>query len=100
MSVVDIEAAKAHLNVTDDADDTLIQAKIDAAEAHVEKILGFTLATGFSGSTAVPNDVREAILQLVGHFYENREASLVGISAEEISFGVWNLLSPYREYVF
>ena len=100
MSIVQLTAAKAHLNITDDADDALIQAKINAAEAHVEQLLGFTLASGFTGSAGVPDDVKEAVLQLTGHFYENREASLVGISAEEIPFGVWQLIGPYREYVF
>ena len=100
MSIVQLTAAKAHLNITDDADDALIQTKINAAEAHVEKLLGFALASGFTGSAGVPDDVKEAILQLTGHFYENREASFVGISAEEIPFGVWQLIAPYREYVF
>jgi Phage gp6-like head-tail connector protein len=100
MSTVTLEAAKAHLNITDNADDDLIQSKINASEAHIEQLLGSTLATGFTGPAGVPDDVKEAILQLVGHFYENREATLVGISAEEIPFGVWQLLAPYREYVF
>ncbi|NKM86347.1 phage gp6-like head-tail connector protein [Rhizobium laguerreae] len=100
MSIVQLATAKAHLNITDTADDALIQGKIDAAEAYVEKILGFTLATGFGGSAGVPDDVKEAILQLVGHFYENREGSLVGITAEELPFGVWDLLAGHRQYVF
>jgi hypothetical protein len=98
MSSVDLATAKAHLNVTDTADDLLIQSKIDAAEAHVEHVLGRKLAVGFEGG--VPDDVREAILQLASHFYENREATLVGINAEELPFGLWSLLAPHREYVF
>lgn len=93
MSIVSLDMAKAHLNVTTTDDDVLIQGKIDAAEAHIEKLVGHVLPDG-------PKDVQEAILQLVGHFYENREASLVGIAAEEIPFGVWQLIAPYREYVF
>ena len=100
MSIVLLATAKQHLNVTDDTDDVIIQAKINAAEAHIEQLLGFTLASGFTGSAGVPDDVREAVLQLTGHWYENREASLVGISAEEIPFGVWQLIGPYREWVF
>ncbi len=100
MSIVTLATAKQHLNITDEADDAVIQSKINAAEAHIEQLLGFTLASGFGSSTGVPDDVREAILQLTGHFYENREASLVGISAEEIPFGVWPLIAAHREYVF
>lgn len=94
MSLVLLATAKQHLNVTTDDDDEIIQAKIDAAEAHIETIVGGTLYNW------VTPDVREAILQLTGHFYENREATLVGVSAEEIPFGVWQLLAAYREYVF
>lgn len=100
MSIVSLATAKAHLNVTSTEDDDLIQGKIDAAEAHIEKLLGFTLASGLGSTGSVPDDVREGILQLVGHFYENREASLVGVSAEEIPFGVWQLIAAHREYVF
>ncbi|MBX5149573.1 phage gp6-like head-tail connector protein [Rhizobium lentis] len=100
MSIVSLATAKAHMNVTEADDDTLIQGKIDAAEAHVENILGFKLASGFDGAAGVPDDVKEAVLQLTAHFYENREASLVGVTASETPFGVWALLAPYREYVF
>lgn len=100
MSIVSLASAKAHLNVTITEDDALIQGKVDAAEAHIEKLLGFTLASGFGSSSGVPEDVQEAILQLVGHFYENREATLVGVTAEEIPFGVWQLIAAHREYVF
>lgn len=38
--------------------------------------------------------IRQAILLLVGHFYDNREA--VGSSMNELPFAVNALLSPYR----
>lgn len=100
MSIVQLTAAKAHMNITDATDDTLIQGKIDAAEGYVEKMLGFSLASGFGSSSGVPDPVREAILQITAHLYENREATLVGISSEELPLGAWALLTPYREFAF
>lgn len=100
MSFISVQAAKAHMNITDDTDDTLIQGKIDAAEAYVEQVLGKTLGTGFAGSGGVPDPVTEAILQLTAHLYENREASIVGVAVEEVPFGFWTLLMPYREFAF
>jgi hypothetical protein len=44
--------------------------------------------------------VLQAVLMLVGHLYANREASLVGVHAEEVPLGVWTLLAPYREWSF
>ncbi len=56
---------------------------------------------GYGASTsAVPEDIRHAILMLIGHWYENREALLVGTIAKPIEMGVEALLSPYRMEVF
>lgn len=96
MSIITVEDAKAHLNITTDADDTLIAAKIDAAEAWI----GRWLATPFAEMTEVPADLKEAVRLLVGHLYENREASLVGITAEEIPFGVWDIINQHRAWAF
>lgn len=96
MSIITVEDAKAHLNITTDADDALIAAKIDAAEAWI----GRWLATPFADMAEVPGDLKEAARQLVGHLYENREATLVGIPADELPLGFWDLIGPHRAYSF
>lgn len=50
------------------------------------------------GYTELPKDLRWAILLLVGHFYENREA--VGPAASEIPMGVETILARYRVGMF
>jgi len=55
----------------------------------------FTAGYGDSASD-VPQTVKQAILLLVGHWYENREASLVGSVSREIEFAVHALLWPER----
>jgi hypothetical protein len=40
----------------------------------------------------------QAIRILAGHFYENRQAVLVGTIATELPIGVHALLAPYRVY--
>ncbi|WP_024587626.1 head-tail connector protein [Aliihoeflea sp. 2WW] len=96
MTIVTVATAKAHLNITDDADDTLIAGKIAAAEAYVDRWLDVKLAD----MNAVPADLREAILQLVGHLYENREAMLIGISAEELPLGFREIIDQHRAWGF
>lgn len=96
MSIISIEDIKAHLNVTTDADDALLSGKIAVAESYVDRFLPTPLAE----LETVPEPLKEAVRQLAGHLYENREASLVGITAEEIPFGFWELISPYREWCF
>lgn len=94
--IISVDEAKRHLNVTDDTDDVLLADKIAAAEAWIDR----WLETPFADLDAVPADLKEAVLMLVGHLYENREATLVGITAEEIPFGVWDLITPHRAWSF
>lgn len=98
MGIVTVESAKAHLNIErdDDREDAILSAKIDAAEAFV----GRWLPTPLSEMDSVPPDIREGVLLLVGHLYENREATLVGESANELPFGFWELLGPHRAWSF
>lgn len=96
MTIITVADAKAHLNITTDADDTLIAGKIETAEAWIDR----WLAEPFADMAEVPADLKEAVRLLVGHLYENREASIVGITAEEIPFGVWDLIGPHRAYSF
>lgn len=93
MSVVQLADAKAQLNLTTTDDDVLVQALIDAAELYIAPFVIW------------PQDPPEpAILQaiklLVAHLYENREASLVGVSVEQLPIGVFDLITPYRDWAF
>lgn len=57
-----------------------------------------TFVAGFgANSTAVPNSIRRAIRLLVGHWYENRTASIVGTSAQELPLAVQNLVALNRK---
>jgi len=60
----------------------------------------FTAGYGSSGSD-VPEDLRGAIFLLLGHYYENREAAVVGTIVNTLSLGVDDLLAAYsiRSYV-
>lgn len=96
MTIITVEDAKGHLHVSTDADDTLIAGKIAAAEAYVDRWLDVNLAD----MNPVPADLKEAILQLVGHLYENREATLIGISAEELPLGFREIIDQHRAWSF
>ncbi len=51
---------------------------------------------GYADAASVPADLKTALLLLVGHLYENREAVLAGAAANELPFGVDALLTPHR----
>ena len=56
------------------------------------------VVTYVAGYTQIPEPIRAAVLLLVGHFYENREAVIVGQSPSELPMGVESLLFPYRVF--
>lgn len=85
-----LEAFKIHMNITDDADDAILGQKLDVALAWVGKIVGGPVAD------TDPAPIHEAARMLAAHLYESREATLVGVSAQELPFGVLDMLGPYR----
>lgn len=55
---------------------------------------------GLDAADDLPEPLREAVLMMVGHLYENREASLVGVNAQDLPFGVVDLVAGYRSFTF
>lgn len=88
---------KAHLNLEHDLDDNLLTGQIEAAEEMVARHIGEDEPVSY---VAAPAALKQAILQLAAHFYENREASLVGVSASELPFGFHDLVRPFRTWSF
>lgn len=93
---ITLDQAKAHLNLGSiDTDDALISDKLAAAKAWVG---AYTASNVDADGTPAP--VNEAVLQMTAHLYQNREASLVGVTAQELPFGFLDLLAPYRAFAF
>lgn len=91
---------KAHCNITGSGDDPVLSRFLAAAQAHVERLLGFKLNDAEELPEGAPADLELAVLQLAADWYENREASLVGVSAMAIPFGVHQIVNEYRRYTF
>jgi len=49
---------------------------------------------------AVPSILRHAIKLLVGHLYENREATIAGMTIQTVPIGIYDMLYPYRLWRF
>jgi uncharacterized phage protein (predicted DNA packaging) len=98
--VITKEDLKAHLRIPADnvlEDDTVLCAKIAAAEQWIATIIGKPFADFEDG---VPEPLKEAIRQLAGHLYENREATFDAGTIEALPFGLMTLITPYRERFF
>lgn len=88
---------RAHLHVDDCPEENVQLNRMQlAAEGWIEAYVGKPLAE----FDPLPAAIRMAVLMLAGHFYENREASLVGVTAGEVPFGVRDLVAPYRAWEF
>jgi uncharacterized phage protein (predicted DNA packaging) len=94
--LVTLEEMKAHLNITTDDDDALITDKIKAAQNHIEALIPSNSLDNHSDD----EDIKEAVRQLAAHFYENREGVLVGVNAQELPMGVYQLIAPHRTWEF
>lgn len=95
--IIDLADAKAHLNVTTDLDDALITSKIEAAEGFIAEFVDCPMTPD-----EAPAPVKEAVRQLVGTLYENRESAVVGanLSVLALPTSVFDLISPYRVWAF
>ena len=51
---------------------------------------------GFGAAADVPREIRQAILLLAAHWYENREAVLVGTTVREVPLAFKALSDPWR----
>jgi len=105
MAVVTLEQVKAQLNQTLGVDDVLIGSKISAAQDHIERLLGFKLDETTYPDTAdddfpetVPAALRESVCQLAAHWYENREAVLVGVNGQALPIGIADIVNEYRNW--
>ena len=108
--MIDLPDAKRHLNVTTTDDDALIQDKLDASIAFVALYTGTTYPLQTDAEVdddgnplttdPTPAPVKEACRQLVAHLYANREASLVGVTAQALPLGFFDLLAGYRAFAF
>lgn len=81
--VVSVAETKAYLRIDGEEEDVLLAALIPVAREHCENYLNASLPA------ELPTPVKQALLILIGHFYEQR-------SGETIPAVVYALLAPYR----
>ncbi|MBA5779492.1 phage head-tail connector protein [Stappia sp. F7233] len=55
-----------------------------------------SFAAGYGDAAAVPQSIKQAMLLLIGHWYENREAVNIGNITSVLPMAVDALLAPHR----
>lgn len=95
--IISLEEAKAHLNVTDDADDAVISSIVADAEDFIGGYVDCPMTP-----EGAPNPVKRAVKMLVGTMYLNREAGLSDPEsrASDGPVSVFDLIGPFRKWSF
>ncbi len=93
--MINLARVKLHLRVDGDEEDTVIAGYFEAAKSHVamhcDRILVEAEPVGPDEMGLTP-DVEQAILLLVGHWYANREAVVIGTISTAVPLAVDRLL--------
>lgn len=78
--ILTLAEAQAQVSVTHSHDDGLLEDAIAAAHDHIEKYIGRPVPwTNADGEPQpVPASIKQAAKLLVGDFYNNREALIIG----------------------
>jgi hypothetical protein len=92
--MISTDDLRRQLNITGTDDDVLLGDKILAASEWVASYTAIPL-----DACDIPAPVKEAVRQLAAHLYANREATLVGVTAQSLPFGMLDLLRPYTPFV-
>lgn len=89
---------KKHVRADDFADDDeLMQHYVDAAEAHVIQATNRTDAELRElGKGEYPAQLKQAVLLLAGHWYNQRE-SVAGVQMHEVPDALQALIKPFRK---
>lgn len=89
---------KKHVRADDFTDDDeLMQHYVDAAEAHVIQATNRTAdELQQLGSGEYPAQLKQAVLLLAGHWYNQRE-SVAGMQMHEVPDALQALIKPFRK---
>ncbi|WP_374446964.1 head-tail connector protein [Providencia sp.] len=106
--MLSLELVKAHCNIDADFtdDDKLLTIYTGSAVKYVEnytrrKLYENESSEGYQDDTEpllLSDDVKNAMLLLIGQWYENREATNIGNITSTLPFATEALLQPYRIY--
>lgn len=77
---------------------TLKYAQVWPATQAIENAVTITYVAGYGAAAAVPSQIKAAVKLLVGHWFEQREAIVIGETVAEVPLTVQNLLTQIRNW--
>lgn len=96
MEIVTLDLIKKHVCADDfTADDDLLRHYIQAAEEAIVGRVGRSIdELKDMGGGEFPASLRQAVMLLVGHWYNQREA-VASVQMHEVPLGVLSLVKPF-----
>jgi hypothetical protein len=86
-ALINLQQAKDHLHITDEASNSDLNLKVDQASAIVVRYLKSLADAGWStGAVPVPGNVSAATLLILGDLYEQRPVDWTAIERLLVSF--------------
>lgn len=67
-------------------------------QAGKQDAIQVTFTAGYADETTVPKDIKQALLLMITHFYDNRNAVTVGMSVAEMPIGYERIITRYRYF--
>lgn len=103
MTIADLADLMGQAGLTEDVpgeDLIVLQQKGDAAQNHIERLLGYRIDSMFGAPPLppVPAALKEAVLQLACWWFENREAA--ADRDRRLPYGVDEIVNEYRGWTF
>ena len=98
--MLDLPRIKAHLRVEHADEDGLIEGYKAAALAYIEQYCDRKIvdAPASSSEMALTPDIEQAALLLIGHWFANREAVVIGTISTAVPVAVESLLWTRRAF--
>lgn len=92
MAIVTLAEFKARLGIIEDTDDPMLEAILEESQSFIEGSLGYPIPASY------PKDLHFAVAATAAHFYENREATVVGLSIAAAPLSVQDIIANRRNY--
>lgn len=99
--MIDLTTVKLQLRIKHSLEDALLINYIASAKSHIEMHCDRKIVEGDPANESemeLTPDVEQAILLLVGHWYANREAVVVGAVPAAVQLGVDRLLWYRKQF--
>ena len=97
MNYITLDEAKAHCRVDITDDDSYLTDLIAVCEQTIANEIGETTIDEVASGGVIPSPLKQAILLMIGHFYNMREPVITGTPVK-VPYTLEFLIAPYKNW--